>query len=375
MYRMEERQELADADTKESSNQESNEEESMLRIKLPVMAIAFACMMGGTNAQDMTEAETELYEAARSEGSLTWYVSQTTTEFADGMCALFMKRYEGVRCDVVRASGQVVFQRIQQELQAGALQADVMSTNDDGQMARLKQQDALAQYAPENLEHMVPIMREMADPENYWITSGVSPLVISYNTNLVTEEEAPKNWTDLLDPKWKNQVAIGHPGFSGSVGLWTVMMEDLYGWEYFEKLEENAPQIGRSVADGHNLVVSGERKVALAPLSLVESEARNGGSPIAPVFPTDGALVPPSATAVLADAPHPNAARLFVNFLIGPEISEFFAADFRYPLRADVPAAEGMRPLDSYPTISIDTEKALERVPEVQGKFRDTFGI
>lgn len=338
-------------------------------------SVALALPLSGAVAQEMTQAETELYEAAKAEGGLIWYVSQTTTEFADGMCALFKERYEGVDCNVVRASGQVVFQRIQQELQAGALQADVMSTNDEGQMLYLKEQGALAQFAPENLEHMVPMLRKMADPENYWITSGVSPLVIAYNTDLVSEEEAPKSWTDLHDPKWMNQIAIGHPGFSGSVGLWTVMIDDLYGWDFFEKLEKNKPQIGRSVVDGHNLVVSGERSVALAPLSLVESDANRRGLPIAPIFPEDGALLPPSATGVMEAAPHPNAARLFVNFLLGPEISEYFAADYRYPLREGVPLAEGMRPLDSYPTITVPVEESLKRVPEVQEKFRNTFGI
>lgn len=338
-------------------------------------SIALVLPFGVAAAQDMTEAESTLYGAAKAEGTITWYVSQTTTEAADGMCALFTKRYQGVGCNVVRASGQVVFQRIQQELQAGALQADVMSTNDDGQMYHLKEQGALAQYAPENLQHMVPLLRDMADPENFWITSGVSPLVISYNTDLVSKEDAPKNWTDLHDPKWKNQVAIGHPGFSGSVGLWTVMMEDLYGWEFFKKIEENKPQIGRSVTDGHNLVIAGERKVALAPLSLIESDSRLKGLPIAAVFPEDGALLPPSATSVMAAAPHPNAAKLFVNFLLGPEISEYLAADYRYPLREGTPLAEGMRPLDSYPTVSIPVKEGLTRVLDVQNKFRDTFGI
>jgi len=332
-------------------------------------------LMGGAAFAQMTEAEQRLYEAAKTEGSVTWYVSQTTTEVADRICALFRERYADVGCNALRASGQVIFQRLQQEIGAGALQADVMSTNDDGQMYQLKQQDALAQYAPENLAHMLPALRDAADKENYWITSDFSPLVIAYNTNLVTAEEAPKNWTDLYDPKWKGQVAIGHPGFSGSVGLWTIAMEKLYGWEFFEKLEENEPQIGRSVADGHNLVVSGERKIALSPLLLIESDIRTKKAPIATVFPVDGALLPASATAVLKNAPHPNAARLFENFLLGEEVSKFLAEDGRYPLRADVPIAEGMRPADSYKTITVPTEEGLAKLQEVQAKFRDTFGI
>ncbi|SMF18253.1 iron(III) transport system substrate-binding protein [Xaviernesmea oryzae] len=338
-----------------------------------IPALMLAAGLAG--AAEMTDSEKQLYEAAKKEGSVTWYVSQTTTEFADGMCNLFEKRYSGVECNVVRASGQVIFQRLVQELQASAVQGDVMSTNDDGQMLQLKEQGALAQYAPENLKDMVPVLRDMADKENYWITSGVSPLVIAYNTKLVTEAEAPKNWSDFTDPKWKGQVAIGHPSFSGSVGLWTILMNDLYGWDFFEKLEKNAPQIGRSVADGHNLVVSGERKVALAPLPLILSDSILKKAPIAVVYPTDGALLPPSATAIMKDAPHPNAARLFENFLLGPEIAEYFAKDYRYPLRAGVPLAEGMRPLDSYTTKSVETSEGIKKLPEIQEKFRDTFGI
>ncbi|MCC2612947.1 MULTISPECIES: extracellular solute-binding protein [Rhizobium/Agrobacterium group] len=338
-----------------------------------VPALVLAAGIAG--AAEMTDGEKQLYEAAKKEGSVTWYVSQTTTEFADGMCNLFEKKYAGVECNVVRASGQVIFQRLVQELQAKAVQGDLMSTNDDGQMLQLKEQGALAQFAPENLKDMVPVLRDMADKENYWITSGVSPLVIAYNTKLVTEAEAPKNWTDLTDPKWKGQVAVGHPSFSGSVGLWTIMMNDLYGWDFFEKLEKNAPQIGRSVADGHNLVVSGERKVALAPLPLILSDAAAKKAPIAVVYPTDGALLPPSATGILKDAPHPNAARLFENFLLGPEIAEYFSKDYRYPLRAGVPLAEGMRPLDSYKTRSIETTEGISKLPDIQEKFRDTFGI
>lgn len=336
---------------------------------------AFLLAAGLAGAAEMTASEKQLYDAAKKEGSVTWYVSQTTTEFADGMCGLFEKKYAGVECNVVRASGQVIFQRLVQELQAKAVQGDLMSTNDDGQMLQLKEQGALAQFAPENLKDMVPELRALADKENYWITSGVSPLVIAYNTKLVTQAEAPKNWTDLADPKWKGQVAIGHPSFSGSVGLWTILMNDLYGWDFFTKIEKNKPQIGRSVADGHNLVASGERKVALAPLPLILSDSILKKVPIGVIYPTDGALLPPSATAIMKDAPHPNAARLFENFLLGPEIAEYFAKDYRYPLRAGVPLAEGMRPLDSYKTKSIATTDGIKKLPNVQEKFRDTFGI
>jgi len=345
---------------------------------MAMICMAFAASASFARAQEQspyTETEAKLYEAAKQEGSVTWYVSQTTTENADKSCAGFKARYPGIECNAVRASGQVIYQRIQQELGANALQADVTSTNDEGQMVQLKEQGALLQYKPDNLQYMVPVLRDLGDKENYWFTSSVSPIIMTYNTNLVSKEEAPTNWTDLYDPKWKNQIAIGHPGFSGSVGLWTVLMDKLYGWDFFDKLEKNGPQIGRSIADGHNLVVSGERKVAISPLAMVLQDEMLKGAPVAKIFPTDGALFPPSATAILKDAPHPNAAKLFAEFFLSKENSVIFAETYRYPLRADVPPAEGHPPIDSYKSVAIPAQEGIEKVQDVQAKFRDTFGI
>src|SRR5690606_10358647 len=107
---------------------------------------------------------------------------------------------------------------------------------------------------------------------------------------------------------------------SGSVGVWVVALDKLYGWEYFEKLAENAPQVGRSVVDGLNLVESGERSISTAPLVLVEA-GKKEGKPLMAVYPEDGALLPASVSAVMEKAPHPNAARLFMEFMLSKDYS------------------------------------------------------
>src|SRR5262245_32429675 len=177
------------------------------------VATALVLLAGAAaQAQQMSEHESRLYEAAKKEGSIVWYVSQTTTEFADLACRQFNARYTGVTCNAVRASGQVVMQRLMQEVKAGAVQADVMSTNDDGQMVILDRAKQLAEYAPENQKYMIPALLKAGNGGKWSITS-VAPLGMMANSKLVTPEEAPKDWKDLLDPKWKGQVAIGHPGF------------------------------------------------------------------------------------------------------------------------------------------------------------------
>jgi len=325
-------------------------------------------------AQDYQPWEQELYDAAKSEGGVVWYVSQTTSEMANALCAEFTARYPGVNCDAIRATGSVTFQRVMQEVQANAVQGDVYSSNDDTDFMEMQKYDALAAYTPHNIEYMLPSMKAAGNQDGYWYASNISPYGIVYNTDLVSADEAPKSWKDLLDPKWKDQLAIAHPGFSGSMSMFTVALEELYGWEYFEKLEANKPQIGRSVSDGYNLVVSGERKIAIAPITLALGGKMNG-KPVDIVLPEDGLMLPPSGTGLLAAAPHPNAGKLFEEFLLGKEAAEFLAGQNRYPLRGDVPTAEGVPSIANVPMITANPETAAQKVGEATEMFRDTFGI
>jgi len=338
-----------------------------------VAALLATTMLASAQPADLTPREAELYAAAKPEGSITWYVSQFNTEDADAVCRLFTERYPDVKCNAVRATGQVIYQRLMQEIGAGAMQADVFSTNDVAQMVELKATDKLVEYTPDNLQYMVPAIRKFGEP-GYWFTSSIAPYAIGYNTNLVSEADAPRNWTDLLDPKWKDQVAIPHPGFSGSAGTWVIAMRDMYGWEFFDKLEENKPQISRSVADSANLIVSGERKIAVVPVNRAAVDAYNG-APVEPVYPTDGLVLPPGSTGLLAGAPHPNAAKLFAEFILGKEVANYYQGDQRFPLRADTTPPETLKPLDDMKFIMVEDKKVVTDLPEVQDKFRDTFGI
>ncbi|WP_309083000.1 extracellular solute-binding protein [Chelativorans sp.] len=346
----------------------------MLRNVLAAAALAMSPFCAHAQQAELTDSERQLYEAAKAEGEVIWYTSQFTTEMSEAACGLFMERYEGIKCSPVRATGGVTFQRVMQEVQAGAVQGDVFSTNDQSDLIELKKLNALEKFMPQSAEAMSPVLKPMNDSDGYFFVSSVSPYGIAYNTNLVSAEEAPKSWADLNDPKWKDQIAIAHPSFSGSAGLWTLAMSDRFGWEYFDTLAELNPQIGRSIADGYNLIVSGERKVAVTAIAL-SRQGEAEGQPVATVVPEEGLMLPPSGTAVLAGAPHPNAAKLFAEFMLSQEYSEWLVSLKRYPLRSGVQPAEGIDPLDTGKVITVPAEEAMQGLVDIQEKFRETFGI
>src|ERR1700721_2024617 len=107
-----------------------------------VLGVGAAALSPGVARADLTA----LTEAARKEGSLTWYVAQMTGEAAEDMGRIFTRQYPGISVAVVRTTGQVAYQRIEQELKNAAPQCDVFSTTDIAHMPALRARGALANY-------------------------------------------------------------------------------------------------------------------------------------------------------------------------------------------------------------------------------------
>jgi len=199
-------------------------------------------------------------------------------------------------------------------------------------------------------------------------------VVIAYNNSLIAEKDAPKKWTDLLDSKWKDKVSIGHPAFSGYVATWAVQMRKLYGWHYFEKLEKNNPLIGRSILDTVTKLNAKERWVAASP-DAPALESRDRGNPLSVVYPTDGALLMVSRTGIPKNAPAPNAAKLFVEFMLDKEAAEVQVKDHQLSVIKGIKPAPGAKPLEPIKVIRPTEEEITKGIPEVKEQFRDTFGV
>lgn len=323
---------------------------------------------------EMAGWEKDLYEAAKKEKPVTVYTAHYNTEEASRLCDAFEKKYPGLKCNFVRTTAQVAFQRFQQDVQANAPVASVFSSTDVSHFPDLKKRGLLLEYRPHNVAAMVDSLKEYNDKEGYYHVTAAALMLVTYNSSLVPEKEAPKNWTDLLDPKWKDKVSIGHPAFSGYVGTWVVLMRKLYGWQFFEKLEKNKPQIGRSVNDTVTMLNSKERWVAAGP-EATTLLSRDKGNPLAVVYPTDGALLMVSPSAVPKNAPSPNAGKLYMEFLLSKEAGEVQVKSHSLSVVKGVAPAPGAKPLETIKVIRPTEEEITKGIPEVKEQFRDTFGV
>ena len=312
-----------------------------------------------------------LEEAAKKEGELTWYTAHYTSEGAEELGAEFTKIY-GIKVNVVRTTAQVAYQRLLQDLKNNQIACDVFSSTDVGHDVRLKAEGKFEKYIPETASKILPEFQNF-DPDGYYHTTSAGLVVITYNTAKVKAEEAPKKWTDLLDFKWKGKVSTGHPGFSGYVGTWVLMMKKLYGWDYFDNLEKNKPQIGRSINDTVTALNAGERQVAAgADGSTLYSASR--GNPLAVAYPSDGSVLIIAPSAIIKGTKHPNAAKLFMEYLNSIEAAKINAKHFAIPLRPEVPPPPGAKPISEIKTIRPSVAEIDKGIPDVIEQWRDTFG-
>ena len=325
-------------------------------------------------AHDMSARERELYAAASKEGELTWYMSHSDDVTAQALGRNFEALYPPLKANVVRTTAQVAFQRVSQEIKAGAMQVDVLSTTDIGHYVYLKEKALLDKYVPENAGKVLDIYRNY-DPDGTYFVTSAGMIAIGYNTAKLREADAPKNWTGLTDPKWKDQIALGHPGFSGYVGTWVLTLRKLYGWQFFEALAGNNPQIGRSINDTVTMLNAGERLIAgTGPVGTAMSSAQKG-NPLAMIYPTDGTVLIIAPSGIMKGAKHPNAARLFMEYLLSAEASQIWVDHFNESLRPEVAPPPGVTSAKDVRTIRPTADEITKGMPEVIRRWRDTFGV
>ena len=314
-----------------------------------------------------------LIAAATKEGQVTWYTS-ADLQLAEKVGRAFEQKFPGIRARVERAGGERIFARVAQEYASGLRVPDAVSTGDAAQFLVWKRQGLLAPYVPEDVARHIPA--EHRDPDGLFATVRSSLCVIAYNTTLVKRDDAPKSFADLLDAKWKGRIVKAHPSYSGTVMTSTYQMVRELGWGYLEKLARQQLLQIQSATDTPKKVVVGERPVMADGNESNVVLLKEAGQPIDVVYAEEGtpSIVQPSA--IFVAAPHPNAARLFQNWLFTVEGQKLFVdlGGLR-SVHALVKDPPGRAPLASIKAWKDDPAAVETQGEEIKRRYSQIFGV
>ena len=328
--------------------------------------LAIVLAAGGAPAQDVRVAE------ARREGNVVWHTA-LALDSAQRLATRFEQTY-GIKVEVHRSGSERILQRVMQEFSAGIKNADVVNTSDTGHYVLLKRKGLLGRYTPAGAERFSAAFK---DPAGYAWGWRAFPLVVPYNTKLVAAADVPQTWKDLLDPKWKNRLVMSHPGYAGSVVTQIIALEKVHGPEFWAQLARNRPMLVQSIHDPSRTVMSGERAAGAngADYGLLYVERRKPGSTLAAAYPRDGVPLIFSPTAIMSFAPHPNAARLFTDFIFTREVQQILAdSEGLYVAHPDVTYPPDRPKLSELKILVVDPEEIDKRTEEVKKRFVELFG-
>ena len=334
-----------------------------------VLAAGFAAVIAvPAFAQETTAA---VLAAAEKEGKVIWY-SSVDVKVAEGIKKAFMSQYPEIDVDVERSGSERVFQRINQEYQANIHNVDVVNSSDASHFLFWKQQKLLAAHTPPDVAKFPAQYR---DPDGMYYAWRATLDCMAYNTNLVKESEAPKSYADLLDPKWKGKLVKAHPSYSGTSLTGTFALVKILGWDYFEKLARNGVQQLQSTTAPPKTLASGERAVMVDGNEYNVFIEMDANSPIKPIYAKEGTPFVTSHTAIFAAAPHPNAARVFQNFLYTVKAQQILVdAGGQRSVHPDVKEPTGRTPLKDVKLLPDDPQAMLLQINEIKKRYTAIFG-
>ena len=314
-----------------------------------------------------------LVDAARKEGRVVWYTTQIVNQFARPAAEAFEKKY-GIHVDYVRADSNEVALRILNEGRAGKVQADVFDGT--AAVASLKKENLVLHWVPEGAARLP---KSAADEAGYWVATNLYVLTPGYNTDLVPKGAEPKTFEDLLDPKWKGKIAwntSASPSAAGGfIGLVLTSMGEEKGRAYLEKLS-NQNVSGLQVAARQVLdqVIAGEYAIALNIFNNHAVISAGKGAPSAWI-PMNPAMAVLSVVSVTKDAPHTNAGKLFVEFLVSEDGQKIYRDADYMPVDPTVkPRDPALRPDGvKFTSITFTPEQIEANMPKWAGVFKDYF--
>src|SRR5215472_3477270 len=342
----------------------------MVRLSLTIACVLVSSLAAGS----AFAADAALIAAAKKEGEVNWYSTQIISQLVRPVSAAFEKKY-GIKVRATRANATEVAVKILNESRAGRVQSDVFDGTTT--VVPLKKEGFVLQWLPDAAKDYPA---EAKDPQGYWIASNLYIITPGFNTSLVPRGSEPKTYQDLLDPKWRGKMAWnGFPTTSGLGGFVGTVLSEMgreQGITYLRALaKQNIANLRGSAREVHDQVIAGEYPIALQIFNHHAVISAKKGAPVdwIKMEPATGTL---SVLSIHKSAPHPNAAKLLVDFIISKEGQQVYRdADY---LTADpaVPArVPELKPEEGHFRVHFFSPEAIEeQQPRWKRIFDELFG-
>ncbi len=333
-------------------------------------ALAFLAAGPASLAPAHAQSLDDLYAKAKSEGAFAFYVGGPTAPW-EARTKAFAEKYPGIKISIGGGFSNILDQKIDQQIAAKKLEVDAAILQTIADYVRWKHEGRLMTFKPPGFDKMDAAFK---DPDGTFWATMINVVPYMYNTEKVTAADVPNSALDFLKPQFHGKVVTAYPA-DDDVTLWVFYhIVQKYGWGYMDKYMAAKPNFIQGHLGEQRSIGSGQNLVTFDSILDITGGLQRQGMPVDSHIPTGDALpIWPLTGAIFKDAPHPNAAKLFLSWLLEPVQQSKLPT---WSPRSDVPPPAGYKPILSY-KVANDYREFLtnqSRVVELRKRFEGYSG-
>jgi iron(III) transport system substrate-binding protein len=287
-------------------------------LSLAALPVLSALAPGRAHAQAVNPTTVQGIETgadiaeAEKEGAIVFYTHDSGAAAA-AICEAFQKDFPKITARYVSAQTGALFSKVLSERQASRFDVDVIQFSDLGTAIDFQRKGGYAAYRSPQEKYYAP--EHLSDPPGHFFWIGIGFAGIAYCTDRVKQGDAPSDWKDLLDPKWKGKLSVKQATSGMQFTEWYELRR-LYGDDYWKTFGTLQPKGFNSRVQLFDRLARGDDAVCAMAEWAGYSLAKQKKAPIAFVAPKAGLPSSPMATGIVSNTPHPQAARLFLDWMM-----------------------------------------------------------
>jgi iron(III) transport system substrate-binding protein len=318
------------------------------------------------NASDWDSVEAN----ANREGSVTLY-HNFFPQGAKGIVRAFHQSHPGIAVRDIRLPSSQFYERFAAEYAAGRPMADVSVNSMDDIVSGWRAKGWIAQWTPPEGS---AIPAAMSIDGAIWGVQAIRQ-IFACNTEAVSAADAPTEWMDLFDPKWKGRIGMDQPWRSVGPLLCMKFIEKTFGVHTAERFKDQGVQFFAGSAGVVQALIRGDIPVGLLA-DFVLPQPLADGAPIRPVYPKSGAAYVTNVAFVTREAVHPNAARVLANWFLSKAGQEALQTFSGSPgVRADIPPPKELPPNKSLNLVDGRTLLSRDDATRLTADWRRVFKV
>jgi iron(III) transport system substrate-binding protein len=325
-------------------------------IRKLVRSIAALSLAGAAAAQTLgTQEPPALVKAAQAEGSIMLYSSEDEST-QKATLAAFEKKY-GIKGSFIRFPTGPLMQRFNTENDAGKVQADVVSVSST--VPFTMHADRFAALTPQAIPNLAQWPK--AQVKGNFLNHTMDVVALVYNTDQLKASEVPKTWADLANPKWKGKFLLTDPQVADNYMGWLDAVERSQGTALLRRIATQDYKVTQSGASGVQQVAAGAYLFNAPTFTAFSRSLIAKRAPIAIQYLTNPTVISARSIGIAAKAPHPNAARLLVNWLLSDEGVRTYCSYIKTSVFGDPKGVHGCLPFRDGELMRFDVPEERRR--------------